>query len=133
MGGDTTIGGLSDRRGLPTWIIDDYTGAELSWAFNSPILHVRGVVLTIGRSLCSTLALVLVAAVTRSALWMGFAAGWVVLQAVLIRLLRVASWSPLAWSLLPWWPPMRNTYKLRSLLLAGAVAIVAMLAAGGDL
>ena len=92
---ETTIGGLADRSWLPSFTVDAYTGAEFSWAFNAPILRLpRLFVLTIGRSLGSTAALLLAAAATRicghrhAPLWQRLAMLWLVLQLVLLELLK---------------------------------------------
>ena len=90
--GDTTIGGLADRSWLPRFTIDEYTGAEFSWAFNAPVLQLGGVVLTIGRSLLSTTLLVLLAATTHSASGWSLALLWLTVQFGLIQLLKVQRW-----------------------------------------
>ena len=73
----STIGAVADRRWLPTWTVDTYTRAEFAWAFNAPVLQLCGHVLTIGRSLTSTLLLLALAVITRSAVCQWLAGVWI--------------------------------------------------------
>lgn len=102
----STIGGLHDRAWLPTFTVDAYTGAEFAWAFNAPVLQVGGVVLTIGRSLCSTAALFVLAAATSSAACLWLACGWFSLQFALIQLLKAQTGEgpSLGRAITPWLP-----------------------------
>ena len=88
----STIGGLVDRSWLPTFIIDAYTGAEFSWAFNSPILRLGPFVLTIGRSLSSTTVLAGFAVAFGSRPIGSLAVAWLGLQFALIQALKVQRW-----------------------------------------
>ena len=90
----STIGAVADRSGLPSFTVDAYTGAEFAWAFNAPVLQVGGAVLTVGRSICSSGALVLAAAASGSAAVACAAAGWVLVQAALIEALKARRGRP---------------------------------------
>lgn len=66
---DTTIGGSQDRSWIPSFTIDDYTGADFAWAWNAPLMQfggAGGVMLTSGRWFFTTLLGLVLAAVLRS-------------------------------------------------------------------
>ena len=86
----STIGGVADRSRLPSFTVDAYTGADLSWAFNAPVLQINGAVLTIGRSITSTAILIALAAATRSATCVFVACVWFAAQFTLIQLLKLS-------------------------------------------
>ena len=89
---ETIIGGLADRSWLPSFTVDEYTGAQFAWAFNAPVLQLFGVVLTIGRSLCSTAALFALAAATGSPACRTMAIIWFSTQFITIHAMRLQNW-----------------------------------------
>lgn len=88
-GGHSTIGGGADRRWVPSFMLDSYTGAEFRWAFNGPVLQLGSLLLTMGRSVFSSALLTFLALATRSTLLGLLTLCWVGIQLLLINALKV--------------------------------------------
>lgn len=99
--GDTTIGGrrdfgwIADRTG--PIVFDSYTGADLAWSYNIPLLRIGGdswyILLSTGRCMSLYIAGVLASLLTRSRVLFALNSLVLVAQVVAVRLLLLFSGS----------------------------------------